>query len=203
MSFTPSEIAQLAIIFPKEHADQIDAKAARYRIQRADIRQDLSVIILEKCADFDPTKGTLSQFIFGLWEKRMRGQLGAHTFAISLDRDDPVAEAARVFVETQVAPSHEANDEVPRLANPAYMAEILEIARFISGKSCSDIARSFGVTPRYVRHSLQKLRETRIIPPLFRDGRGASLYRKCTQGEASPSGSSGCERTLLARSSAH
>lgn len=175
MSSTPGEIAKLAITFPEKHSDQVNAKAAKYLIPRADVRQDLSVIILEKCAEFDPTKGTLEQFIFGHWEKRMRGQVGAHTYAISLDRDDPVATAARIFVESQVAAIYEGSDELPSMLNPTRVAEMLSIARFISGKSCSDIAMSFGVTPRYVRRSLQKLRETQIIPPLFRNGRRSEL----------------------------
>lgn len=176
MSFTPGEIAQRAIAFPNEHADQIKGKAARYQVQPADVRQGLSLIILEKCKDFDPEKGTFAQFIFGHWEKQMRGQLGAHTFAISLDSDDTLAEGARIFVETQIAPVQEESGEATDV-KPADMAEMLEIAGFISGKSCSEIARSFGVTPRYVRRALQKLRETRIIPHLFRDGRLGRLKR--------------------------
>lgn len=170
MSFTSCEIAKLAITFPKENADQIKAKAARYRVQPADVGQGLSLIILEKCKDFDAAKGTFAQFIFGHWEKQMRGQLGAHTFAISLDSDDPLAEGARILVGTQIAPGQEESGEAASV-NPPHMAEMLEIARFISGKSCSEIARSFGVTPRYVRRSLQKLRETRVIPHLFKDVR--------------------------------
>lgn len=187
MSFTPGEIAQRAIAFPKEHADQIKAKAARYRVQPADVRQDLSLIILLKYKDFDAEKGRFAQFIFGHWEKQMRQQRGAHTFAISLDSGGPVAEGARIFVEGQIAPSHEESDAATS-ANPAHLAEMLEIARFISGKSCSDLARSFGVTPRYVRRSLQKLRETRIIPHLFKDVCQGEPFRQLTQVQASRNG---------------
>jgi hypothetical protein len=88
MFFTPNQIAHLAVAFAQEHLDQIKAKSAKYGLPWDDGRQEFSLIILEKGKEFDPTRGTLCQFIFGHWEKRMRRKLGAHTFAISLDSDD-------------------------------------------------------------------------------------------------------------------
>lgn len=167
MSLTPNEVAQLALTFPQEHAEQIKAKSAKYGVPREDGSQDVSVVILEKGPEFDPTKGTLEQFIFGHWEKRMRRQLGAHTFAVSLDRDDIHGERARQLIEDMTAPRDDDREEVPFLSDQAAVAKILAIARFISGKSSSEIARILGVTPRRVRQMLQQLREKQTIPKRF------------------------------------
>ena len=167
MSLTPNELALLAVTFPQEHAEQIKAKSAKYGVPREDGSQDVSVIILEKGPEFDPTKGGLAQFIFGHWEKRMRRQLGAHTFAVSLDRDDILGERARALIEDMTAPSDDDREEVPFLSDHAAVAKIFSIARFISGKSSSDIAQLIGVTPRRVRQMLQQLREKKTIPKRF------------------------------------
>ena len=164
MSLTPNEIDQYAIKFPKEHAEQIKVKSERYGVSLEDGSQDVSLIIMEKGPEFDPTKGTLSQFIFGHWEKRMRRQRGVHTFAISLDRDDIIGERARAQIENMTAPSDDDCEEVPFPSDQATLAKILLIARFISGKSISDIARSLGLTPRRVRQMLQQVREKKTIP---------------------------------------
>jgi DNA-directed RNA polymerase specialized sigma24 family protein len=168
MSLTPNELAQLAVTFPQEHAEQIKAKSAKYGVPREDGSQDLSLIILEKGAEFDPTKGALSQFIFGHWEKRMRRQVGAHKFAVSLDRDDILGERARTLIENMTAPSDDDSEEVQFLSDQTDLAKILSVARFVSGKSSSDIARHFGVTPRRVRQMLQQVREKQTIPKRFR-----------------------------------
>lgn len=167
MSLTPNELAQLAVTFPQEHAEQINAKSAKYGVPREDGSQDVSLIILEKGAEFDPTKGTLPQFIFGHWEKRMRRQLGAHTFAVSLDCDDILGEGARTLLENMVAPSDDDHQETPSQSERISVAKILSIARFVSGKSSSEIARHFGVTPRRVRQMLQQIREKKTIPKQF------------------------------------
>jgi DNA-directed RNA polymerase specialized sigma24 family protein len=168
MSLTPNELAQLAITFPQEHAEQIKAKSAKYGVPREDGSQDLSLIILEKGAEFDPTKGALSQFIFGHWEKRMRRQVGAHKFAVSLDRDDILGERARTLIENMTAPSEDDSEEVQLQSDQTDLAKILSVARFVSGKSSSDIARHFGVTPRRVRQMLQQVRVKQTIPKRFR-----------------------------------
>jgi DNA-directed RNA polymerase specialized sigma24 family protein len=168
MSLTPNELAQLAITFPQEHAEQIKAKSAKYGVPREDGSQDLSLIILEKGAEFDPTKGALSQFIFGHWEKRMRRQGGAHKFAVSLDRDDILGERARTLIENMTAPSEDDSEEVQLQSDQTDLAKILSVARFVSGKSSSDIARHFGVTPRRVRQMLQQVRVKQTIPKRFR-----------------------------------
>jgi hypothetical protein len=167
MSLTPNELAQLAITFPQEHAEQIKAKSARYGMPREDGSQEVSLIIMEKGPEFDPTKGTLSQFIFGHWEKRMRRQRGAHTFAVSLDSEDILGERERLLIENIPAPSDDDSEEVPFRSDQAAVAKILAIARFISGKSSFDIARIIGVTPRRVRQMLQQLREKQTIPKRF------------------------------------
>jgi len=167
MSFTPRELAQLAATFPKEYAEQINAKSAKYGEPREDVRQGVSLIIWEKGAEFDPKKGSLSQFIFGHWEKQMRRQLGAHTFAVSLDRDDILGERARSQIENITAPSDDDSEEVPFLSDQTAVAKILSIARFVSGKSSSDIARIFEVTPRRARQMMQQLREKQTIPKRF------------------------------------
>jgi hypothetical protein len=166
MSLTPNELARLAVKFPQEHAEQITAKSAKYGVPRADVSQDVSLIILEKGAEFDPTKGTLPKFIFGHWEKRMRRQRGAHTFAVSLDRDDILGAGARTLLENMIAPSDD-GEETPSLSEGIDVAKILSVARFVSGKSSSDIARRFGVTPRRARQMLQQIREKKTIPKQF------------------------------------
>lgn len=167
MSLTPNELARLAVTFPQEHAEQITAKSAKYGVPKEDVSQDVSLIMLEKGAEFDPTKGSLPKFIFGHWEKRMRRQLGAHTFAVSLDRDDIFGASARTLLENMIAPSDDDEHETPSLSEGIDVAKILSVARFVSGKSSSDIARRFGVTPRRARQMLQQIREKRTIPKQF------------------------------------
>lgn len=159
MSLTPSEVAQLAVTFPRKYAAQINAKAAKYGTPADDIAQDVSVIILERVAEFDPAKGTLCQFVFGHLEKRMRRQLGAHTFAVPLDRDDILGGVTRSLIENVAAPAEHFDEPVPLDADKAGIAKVLSIARFVSGKSSSDLARALGVTPRRARQILQQLRE--------------------------------------------
>lgn len=181
MSLTPNELARLAVTFPQEHAEQINAKSAKYGVPGEDGSQEVSAVILEKGAKFDPTKGTLPQYIFGHWEKRMRRQLGAHTFAISLDRDDILGEDARTVLENMIAPSDHDGEEAVSLPKQIDVAKILAVAHFVSGKSCSDIARRFGVTPRRVRQMLQQIREKKTIPKRFelcKEELPASLHGK-------------------------
>jgi hypothetical protein len=166
MSFSRSELAQLAVTFPKEYAEQIKAKSAKHRMPQADISQTISLIILEKGEEFDPTKGTFVQFVFGHFEKRMRRQLGAHTFAISLDSDDILGEDTRTLIE-MAALSDDDSEQLPLLSDQPGVAKILAIARFLSGKSISDVARILEVTPRRVRQMLQQIREKKTIPIRF------------------------------------
>ncbi len=159
MSLTPTEVAQLAVTFPRANAAQINAKAAKYRTLADDIAQEVSEIILDKGPTFDPAKGTLCQFVFGHLEKRMRRQLGAHTFAISLDRDDSFGMNARGLIENLAAPSEDDDEPVPVESNKPGIAKALSVTRFVSGKSSSELARLIGVTPRRARQILQQLRE--------------------------------------------
>lgn len=163
MSFSRSELAERAVMFPKEHAEQIKSKSAKHRMPQADVSQTISLIIWEKGEQFDPTKGTFAQFVFGHFEKRMRRELGAHTFAVSLDSDDIFGEDARTLIET-AALSDDDSEELPFLSAQPGLAKILAIARFLSGKSSSDVARILGVTPRRVRQMLQQIREKQTIP---------------------------------------
>lgn len=107
MSFTPHELRQLAVTFPREHAAQIHAKSAKYGIPREDIRQELSLICLEKGAEFVSSKGSLPQFLFGHLDKRLRRQLGAHTFALSLDCDDLLDECTRALIDNLSVPAND------------------------------------------------------------------------------------------------
>jgi len=159
MSLTPTEVAQLAMSFPRAHAAQINTKAAKYRTPAEDIAQEVSEIILAKGPTFNPLKGTLCQFVFGHLEKRMRRQLGAHTFAVSLDRDDSFGWNARSLIEKLAAPSQDDDEPVPVESSKPGIAKALSIARFVSGKSSSELARLIGVTPRRARQILQQLRE--------------------------------------------
>lgn len=159
MSFTPSELAQLAITFPRTHAVQISTKAARYGVPRDDVSQEVSLIIWEMGAAFDPAKGTFCQFVFGHVEKRLRRQLGAHTFAISLDRDDTLGGDTRSLIENLAAPAEYEEETAPASSDTPAITKALAIARFVSGKSSSDLARPLGVTPRRVRQMLQQLRD--------------------------------------------
>lgn len=167
MSLTAHESAQLSIDFPREHAEQINAKAAKYRMMRGDVSQELSRICLEQGPKYDPAKGTLPQFLFGHLDKTLRRQLGAHTFAVSLDRDD-LDESTRAYIENTIVPADDDN-EAPHsftLDQPG-LAKIMSIAHFVSGKSSSDLARALGVTPRRVRQILQQLREEEAISNQF------------------------------------
>jgi len=54
-------------------------------------------------------------------------------------------------------------DEVRFASDHSDAAKILSVARFLSGKTTSDIAQLLEVTPRRVRQMLQELREKRTI----------------------------------------
>lgn len=158
MSLSSNERAQLVIEFLQEHAEQITTKAAKYTMPREDIVQEVSLIIIEKGSQFDSSKGTFRQFVFGHLEKRMRRQLGAHTFAVSLDRDDIIGNETRATIENLAAPTDHGESTQFDSDRPG-IAKALSIAHFVSGKSSSELARLLGVTPRRVRQILQKLRD--------------------------------------------
>lgn len=164
MSYTPAKIAGLAVMLAQENLAQIKAKSAKYGLPWEDGRQEFSLIILDKGTEFDPTRGTLCQFIFGHWGKRMRRQLGAHTFAISLDSDDIIGERTRALIENITVSTDDDSEEGTFLPDQTTVAKLLSVARFISGKSTSDLAQILGVTPRRVRQMLQQLREKKTIP---------------------------------------
>jgi hypothetical protein len=167
MSLTPSELAKLAFTFPEEHADQINAKSAKYGEPREDVSQGISCIVLEKGPEFDPTRGTLCQFIFGHWEKQRRRQIGAHTFAVSFDHDGGVGTEARTRIENTTASAYCDDDDMPSVSEHTFKAKILALARLISGMSTSEIAQLLEVTPRRVRQMLQQLREKGTISERF------------------------------------
>jgi len=168
MSLTPDELRQHAVTFPRAHAAQINAKAAKYGISREDVRQELSLICMEKGSEFDPAKGTLPQFLFGHLDKRLRRQLGAHTFAISLDRADALDESTLTLVDNLSVPANDDNEpQCPLIPDQPGVAKILSVARFASGKSSADLARLLGVTPRRVRQILQELRQEQLTSNQF------------------------------------
>jgi hypothetical protein len=168
MSLTPDELRQLAVTFPRAHAAQINAKAAKYSLSREDVRQELSLICMEKGPEFDPSKGTLSQFLFGHLDKRLRRQLGAHTFAISLDRVDVLEESTRAFIENLSVPADDDSEPAcPSTLDQPGAAKILSVAKFASDKSSSDLARLLKVTPRRIRRILQELREEQVTSNQF------------------------------------
>ena len=164
MFFTPNQRAHLAVAFPQEHLDQIKAKSAKYRLPWKDGCQEFSLIVLEKFNEFDPAKGTLCQFIFGHWEKRMRRQFGAHTFAVSCDSDDIIGSQVRTLIENRTVPDADDSEEKTFPWDEATMAKMLTVARYLSGKSTTDLAQILGVTTRRVRQMLQQIRETGTIP---------------------------------------
>lgn len=167
MSLTPDELRQLAVTFPRAHAAQINAKAAKYGLSREDVRQELSLICMEKGAEFAPSKGLLPQFLFGHLEKRLRRQLGAHTLAISLDRVDALDESTRALIENLSVPADDSESACPSTRDQPGVAKILSVAQFASGKSSSDLARLLGVTSRRIRQILQELREEQVTSKQF------------------------------------
>lgn len=167
MSLTPSELAELAVTFPEEHATQINAKAAKYGEPREDVSHDLSVIILEKGAEFDPNKGSLRHFIFGHWEKRRRRQLGAHALAVSFDRDDIFGEQALTLIANMPVPVGDDDDELPFVSGNTDEAKILLLVHLLSGMSTQEMALLLEVSQRRVRQMLQQLREKRTFAKRF------------------------------------
>ncbi|MGK5024875.1 hypothetical protein [Janthinobacterium sp. RB2R34] len=161
MFFSTNEIAQLATSFPWEHAAQVKIKAAKYGVEPDDIIQEGREIILEKAKAFDPAKGTLCQFVFGQLEKRMLRQLGAHTFAVSIDSNEHIGESTHSVIANLVAPAvyDDDDDYFPPPSDQSKISKALSIASFVSGKSTADLARALGVTPRRVRQILQQIRE--------------------------------------------
>lgn len=164
MSYTPAQIADLAVTLTQENLDQIKAKSAKYGLPWKDGCQEFSLITLEKCNEFDPAKGTLCQFIFGHWEKRTRRQFGAHTFAVSYDSDDIIGAQARTLIENRTVPAADDSEEKTFAWDETTLAKMLAVARYLSGKSTTDLAQILGVTTRRVRQMLQQIRETGTIP---------------------------------------
>ncbi|OFJ48767.1 hypothetical protein BA896_007420 [Janthinobacterium lividum] len=158
MFFSTNEIAQLAITFPWGHTAQVKMKAAKHGVAPDDIIQEGREIILEKAPVFDPAKGTLCQFVFGHLEKRMLRQLGAHTFAVSIDSDEHFGDSTRSSIANLEPPAVYDND-FPPPSDQSKISKALSIASFVSGKSTADLARALGVTPRRVRQILQQFRE--------------------------------------------
>jgi len=164
MSFTPHELHQLALTFPRAHAAQISAKSAKYGVSREDIRQELSLICLEQGSKYDPAKGNLEPFLLGYLDKKLRQQLGAHSAAISIDSDD----GAQQLIESLAVPTDDDGEALPSSApNEPGVAKILSVAQFISGKSSSELARLLQVTPRRIRQILQRLREQQMASNQF------------------------------------
>lgn len=164
MSYTPAQIADLAVTLTQENLDQIKAKSAKYGLPWEDGRQEFSLIILDKGEEFDPARGSLCQFIFGHWEKRMRRQFGAHTFAVSYDSDDIIGSRARTLIENTTVPAADDSEEKALPWDERTMAKMLAVARYLSGKSTADLTQILGVTTRRVRQMLQQIRETGTIP---------------------------------------
>lgn len=164
MSYTPAQKADLAVTLAQENLDQIKAKSAKYRLPWKDGCQEFSLIVLEKFNEFDPAKGTLCQFIFGHWEKRMRRQFGAHTFAVSCDSDDIIGAQVRTLIENRTVPDADDSEEKTFAWDETTLAKMLAVARYLSGKSTTDLAQILGVTTRRVRQMLQQIRETGTIP---------------------------------------
>lgn len=168
MAFTPTELAEFSITLPREHAQQVAAKATKYRLSREDVAQELSVLCLEIGPKYDPAKGTLCQFLFGHLDKRLRRQLGPHTFAFSLDREN-LDESFRVQIENIAVPSDDDLASQPVWDRPG-VSKLSSIANFVSGKSSCDLSRALGVTPRRIRQILQQLREEQITSTQFELG---------------------------------
>ena len=160
MTYELAQLHDLAIAFPQEHRVQIRLKAAKWVMPADDVGQEARVVILEKGHLYDPEIGTFCAFVFGHLEMRMRRQLGAHRFAISLDVCDQSGQELREAVESMPTANQDesAVNQLPFHAPGA--AKILSIAQFASGKSVADLAQKMGqITPRRVRQILQKLRE--------------------------------------------
>lgn len=160
MAYELFQLQELAISFPKKHRAQIRQKAAKWGIEADDVEQDTSMIILDKGPLFDPERGTLAAFVFGHLEMRMRRQLGAHRFAISIDQCNDSGQELREVVESLPTLDQDENALDQILPHAPGAAKILDIAQFASGKSAADLAKKMGgITPRRVRQILQKLRE--------------------------------------------
>lgn len=158
MLSTPNEANDLAVKFPDEHKDQLAALASQMGVPLDDIVQEVRLIILEKFAEYKQAKGSFCQFVFGHLRKRMRRQLGAHRYALSLDRSDAAGEETRQLAEALYAPVEDEHEH-EAFAPPPGAEKLLNIAAFVSGKSTSDLAQRLGVTSRRVRQILQKMRE--------------------------------------------
>ena len=88
----------------------------------------------------------------------MLRQLGAHTFAVSIDSDEHFGDSTRSIIVNLEAPAVY-EDDFPPPSDQSKSSKALSIASFVSGKSTADLARALGVTPRRVRQILQQFRE--------------------------------------------
>lgn len=163
MSIEPNEVNDLAVKFPYEHIDRLAALASRVGMPLDDIVQEARLIILEKFKEYDQARGSLLQFVFGHLRKRMRRQIGAHRYAVSLDRSDATGEETRRLAEALHVPVEDEFEHERFVLAPSGAEKLLDIAAFVSGKSVSYLARRLNVTPRRVRQILQKLREDDVV----------------------------------------
>ncbi|MDN4058025.1 hypothetical protein QPK31_07255 [Massilia sp. YIM B02769] len=159
MSTEPDELNDLAVKFPDEHMDRLAALASQVGMPLDDIVQEARLIILEKFNEYDQARASLLQFVFGHLRKRMRRQIGAHRYAVSLDRSDAVGEETRRLAEALHVPVEDEFEHETSVLAPSGAEKLLDIAAFVSGKSVSHLAQRLNVTPRRVRQILQKLRE--------------------------------------------
>ena len=88
----------------------------------------------------------------------MLRQLGAHTFAVSIDSDGHFGDSTHSIIANLEAPAVY-EDDFPPPSDQSKSSKALSIASFVSGKSTADLARALGVTPRRVRQILQQFRE--------------------------------------------
>jgi AraC-like DNA-binding protein len=167
MGFTNAQVNQLALTFPKEHAEQIAVKAAHHNEPFDDVFQEISEIILDVGQKYDPAKGSLTQFIFGHWERRNRRTIGPLRYAISIDQNNDYGKQIRELVESIPAEHDEKNYDVLSASSAPWAKTVHAILELISGNSFEELAQHLGLTRRRVQQIFQRLCEAKLDSPEF------------------------------------
>ena len=130
----------LESVFLALHADLYGYIMARVRVREVaeDITQDIFIKAWEKRAQFDPKRGSLKNWLYGIALNAMRDHFRRQKHRATEELDDTVADESDVKGDAAVAQLHEKILEQVRMLSPK--EQDLLTLRYMQGLSIEDIA---------------------------------------------------------------